>query len=241
MDLPEPLHSWNLSPEDAVRLQKELAEKIRLTPLPKFPATIAACDVSFDLGSPTLFAALVVMDSESLEVIEKVTVREEIRFPYVSGLLSFRELPVVLKAFAALQHEPDLIICDGQGIAHPRRLGIATHLGLWLQRPTIGSAKSLLCGKHGELGDERGATSPLVHRRETVGYAVRSRSGVSPIYVSPGHLCSLEDAVKVVMSVTRKYRLPDPIRFVHKLSNEARVSSHDSSSSPSSPLEAPLH
>lgn len=228
MELPSTgLHPWDLSPEEAVRLQKELASTIQLRPLASFPKTIAACDVSFDLGSPTLFAAIVLMETESLRVLEEVTVREEVHFPYVSGLLSFRELPVVLKGLAALQNSPDLILCDGQGIAHPRRMGIATHLGLWLQRPTIGSAKSLLCGKHGELGEERGATSPIVHRREVVGYAVRTRSRVSPVYVSPGHLCSLEDAVKIVLAVTSKYRIPDPIRFVHKLSNEARVRSHE--------------
>jgi deoxyribonuclease V len=148
----------------------------------------------------------------------------EARFPYVPGLLSFREAPAVLDAFRRLQTRPDVVLCDGQGTAHPRRMGLACHLGLWLNVPTIGCAKSRLCGTYDEPGPARGDRSPLVDRCEVVGAVVRTRARVNPVYVSPGHLCDLESAVEIVLASTPKYRLPLASRLAHDRVNELRRS-----------------
>lgn len=219
------LHAWDISPTEAVALQKELASRVLLKPLPATCNLIAACDVSHDIGGETLFAAIVVMDRRDFSVVEEVTVTAKVTFPYVPGLLSFRELPVLLQGFAQLNVKPDLVLCDGQGIAHPRRLGIASHLGLWLNVPTIGSAKNILCGKYEEPGVSKGSKSPMIHHKETIGYAVRSRDKVKPIFISPGHLADLNESVDMVLSLTDKYRIPVPIRYVHNLSNAVRKES----------------
>lgn len=219
------LHAWDISPTEAVALQKKLASSVVLQPLPKECNLIAATDVSFDVGGETLFAAIVVLDRRDYSVVEEVTVQDKVTFPYVPGLLSFRELPILIKGFAQLQVKPDLVICDGQGIAHPRRLGIASHLGLWLNIPTIGSAKNILCGAYDEPENPKGSRSPIIHHKEVIGYALRSRDRVKPIYVSPGHLADLESSVTMVLSLTDKYRIPIPIRHVHNLSNAVRKES----------------
>jgi deoxyribonuclease V len=219
------LHPWDISPTEAIALQKELASRVVLQPLPSVCNLIAACDVSNDVGGDTLFAAIVVLDRRDFSVIEEVTVQGKVGFPYVPGLLSFRELPLLVRGFAQLQVKPDLVICDGQGIAHPRRLGIASHLGLWLNIPTIGSAKNILCGKYEEPGIAKGSKSPIIHHKQTLGYAVRSRDKVKPIFISPGHLADLESSVEMVMGLTDKYRIPVPIRHVHNLSNAVRKES----------------
>lgn len=219
------LHPWDISPTEAVALQKELASRVVLQPLPSACHVIAACDVSNDVGGDTLFAAIVVMDRRDFSVIEEVTVQDKVGFPYVPGLLSFRELPLLVQGFAQLKVKPDLVICDGQGIAHPRRLGIASHLGLWLNIPTIGSAKNILCGTYEEPGIAKGSKSPIIHQKQTIGYAVRSRDKVKPIFISPGHLADLDTSVDMVMSLTDKYRIPVPIRHVHNLSNAVRKES----------------
>lgn len=215
-------HNWDLTPAQAVQLQKQLAGSIELRRPSAKIQKIAACDVSFDRGGEYLFAAVAVFDAESLELLDEVSVIEAAVFPYIPGLLSFRELPAVLKGFEEIRVVPDLVICDGQGIAHPRRLGIASHLGLWLNIPTIGSAKSVLCGKYDEPDEERGSRSPMFHHNEIIGYALRTRKGVKPVFVSPGHLCDLDSATDIILKLSKKYRLPDPIRYVHNLSNHAR-------------------
>lgn len=219
------LHPWDISPTEAIALQKELASRVVLQPLPSACNLIAACDVSNEIGGDTLFAAIVVLDRRDFSVVEEVTVQDKVSFPYVPGLLSFRELPLLVQGFAQLKVKPDLVICDGQGIAHPRRLGIASHLGLWLQIPTIGSAKNILCGKYEEPDAIKGSKSPIVHHKQIIGYAVRSRDKVKPIFISPGHLADLESSVDMVMSLTDKYRIPVPIRHVHNLSNAVRKES----------------
>lgn len=216
------LHTWDLSPTEAVALQRDLANRVKLQPLPPNCRLLAACDVSFDVGGEILFAAIAVMDRKDFSVVEEVTIWDRITFPYIPGLLSFREIPILLKGFAQLRTRPDLILCDGQGIAHPRRLGIASHLGLWLGIPSIGSAKNILCGRYKEPDAERGAKSPIIHHKEIIGYALRSRSKVKPIFVSPGHLCDLESSVDTVLSLLDRYRIPVPIRHVHNLSNAVR-------------------
>ena len=216
-------HRWDLTPTEAVALQRELAAAVdTTTPLPDAWKTLAAVDVSFDRGGDTLYAAVVVVEAGSFALVERVGVASPARFPYVPGLLSFREAPAVLEAFAKLKAKPDLVLCDGQGTAHPRRLGIACHLGLWLDRPTVGCAKSLLCGTYDEPGPRRGDRSPLLHRDEVIGAVVRTRDNVAPLFVSPGHRCDLESAVALVLATTRKLRLPVPTRMAHDYVNQVR-------------------
>src|SRR5918911_4995591 len=191
----EQLHDWTMTPKEAVELQRSLRERVRLQPLKKRIETIAGADISFNKFSPVVYAGLVVMRLPSLEVIEEVGVVSETEFPYVPGLLSFRESPSVLEAWAKLKTEPDAVMFDGQGIAHPRRVGIACHVGLIIKRPTLGCAKSVLVGKYEEPGEERGAWSPMVDKGETVGAALRTKTRVQPIYVSPGHLIDLAGAI----------------------------------------------
>ena len=215
-------HPWDLSPSAARVLQAELAGVVdTTTPLTPW-RTLAAADVSFDRGSEVLYAAVVVVAAETFEVIERVGLESPARFPYVPGLLSFREAPALLEAFDRLKARPDVVLCDGQGIAHPRRLGIGSHLGLCLDLPTVGCAKSRLCGHYDEPGPDWGDRSPLIDRGEVVGAVLRTRAKVAPLFVSPGHRCDLESAVELVLATTRKYRLPLPARMAHEYVNEVR-------------------
>jgi deoxyribonuclease V len=212
----------NLTPAEARLEQSKLASLIDLsTPLPPWK-TLAAADVSFDRGSDVLYAAVVVVQADSFEVIERVGLEAPAEFPYVPGLLSFREAPALLEAFQRLKTRPDIVLCDGQGIAHPRRLGIASHLGLCLDLPTVGCAKSRLCGRYDEPGPKRGDRSPLTDKGEVIGAVLRSRDRVAPLFVSPGHRCDLASAVGLVLATTRKYRLPIPSRMAHEYVNEVR-------------------
>lgn len=218
----EPRHAWDLSAREARALQEELRAEVQTgVPLGDW-RTLAAADVSYDRGSPMLYAAVVVVERGTWAVKTRVGVAGPSSFPYVPGLLSFRELPAVLEAFERLEEAPDVVLCDGQGIAHPRRLGIASHLGLWLKVPTIGCAKSRLCGTYEEPGPDRGDRSLLHDRDEVIGSVLRTRAKVKPLYVSPGHLCDLESAEAVVMETTGRLRLPTPARMAHAYVNEIR-------------------
>lgn len=216
------LHDWNVSRREAVELQKSLRERVRLAPLARPIKTIAGTDISFNKFSTTLYAGIVVLSLPSLEVIEEVGVVSETAFPYVPGLLSFRETPPVLEAWARLKTEPDAVMFDGQGLAHPRRVGIACHVGLLIERPTLGCAKSVLVGKYEEPGRERGAWSPMIDKGETVGAALRTKNNVQPIYVSPGHLIDLEGAIGLTLACDGGYRQPEPTRLAHHLVNALR-------------------
>jgi deoxyribonuclease V len=217
------LHSWDVTPEEAIRLQRELAPHVvcRDTRL-RMPQVIAGMDVSYDKGSPWIYAAIVVLRLPDLVEVETAGVRTRAGFPYVPGLLSFREGPAGLLAWARLTTRPDCLICDGHGLAHPRRLGLASHFGLWVYLPTIGCAKSLLVGTHAPLGATRGSTAELVHDGTVVGAAVRTRDGVSPVFVSVGHRTSLAAAVRTVLLCAPRYRVPEPIRRAHALVNRLR-------------------
>jgi deoxyribonuclease V len=218
----EQLHDWNVTPREAVELQKSLRERVRLQPLRKKIKTIAGADISFNKFSPVVYAGLVVLSLPSLEIIEEVGVVSETKFPYVPGLLSFRETPSVLEAWAKLKTEPDAVMFDGQGIAHPRRVGIASHVGLLINRPTLGCAKSVLVGKFEEPGRERGSWSEMIDKSEVVGAALRTKANVSPVYVSPGHLIDLEGAVSLALECDGGYRQPEPTRRAHLLVNALR-------------------
>ncbi len=217
-----PNHSWRLDPAAARDLQRELAGRVIADrPLGRH-ATVGGADVSFNKYSSTLFAAVVVLRADTLEEIDRAGVVAEATFPYIPGLLSFREAPPVLEAFARLSVKPDILICDGQGIAHPRRLGLASHLGIWLGIPTIGCAKSHLFGDFDEPGPTRGQWSPMTDGEATIGAVLRTRDRVKPLFVSPGHLCDLPGAIAAVLAATPRYRLPVTTRMAHDFVNELR-------------------
>lgn len=215
-----PLHPWNLTPAEAIALQKQLAAQVR-TDVPIDLAAVrfvAGVDVSVKPnadGLVTSQAAVVVLTFPELEVVEVVLRHMPTPFPYIPGLLTFREGPVLEMAFGDLQQTPDVFLFDGMGIAHPRRIGIATHMGLWLQRPALGVGKTRLVGEYMEPPDERGAWAPLRHRGETIGAILRTREHTNPVYISPGHLIDLPGALAVVMACTGRFRLPVPIRAAH--------------------------
>ncbi len=220
----EQLHEWNLTPHEAVELQKQLRERVRIAPLTRKIETVAGADISFNKFSPVMYAGVVVLSLPTLEVVEEVGVVSETQFPYVPGLLSFRESPLVLEAWAKLQTEPDAVMFDGQGIAHPRRVGIASHVGLLINRPTFGCAKSVLVGKYEEPLAARGAWTPLIDpkNKETVGAALRTKTNVQPIFVSPGHLIDLAGAIELTLACDGGYRQPEPTRRAHHLVNALR-------------------
>ncbi|GAB4326332.1 MAG: deoxyribonuclease V [Leptolyngbyaceae cyanobacterium] len=221
------LHDWNLTPEAAIALQQKLRDRVVLTDQFGEVRYVAGVDVGFEAGGTVTRAAVAVLSLEDLQLQDRAIARRPTEFPYIPGLLSFREVPAVLDALEKLQIEPDLILCDGQGIAHPRRFGIACHLGVLIDRPTIGVAKSLLVGYHAELPEQRGSWQPLIHKGETVGVALRTRPGTKPVYISPGHRISLETAIAYVMRCTTKYRLPETTRHAHKLASGPAIDAEE--------------
>ena len=200
-------------------LQAELAARVVREDAVREVRRVAGVDVGFEEDGKVTRAAVAVLDFPGLALAERVVVREPTRFPYIPGLLSFREAPAVLAAFERLRAVPDVILYDGQGIAHPRRFGIASHVGLLLDAPTIGVAKTRLVGEHRRLPERKGAWVPLVDRGETVGAVLRTRAGVTPLYVSIGHRVSLEGAIRWVMACTTRYRLPETTRCAHHLAS----------------------
>ena len=221
-------HPWDLSTSEARKLQAELAARVDVaTSLAKWDV-IAAADVSMGRYDRDLAAAVVVVRADTLEVIERAGVVRRITFPYVPGLLSFREAPALLEVFATRIRTPfDVVLCDGQGIAHPPRLGIASHLGLWLDRPTIGCAKSRLFGEFEEPAPGRGSRTDLRTDDEKIGEVVRTRDRIAPLFVSPGHKCDFASATAVVLATSGKYRLPGPARLAHEFVNEVRLGGRD--------------
>jgi deoxyribonuclease V len=217
-----PLHSWDVPRDEAAALQRELASRIDTrTPLTRCDL-IAGADVSYDRFSDTMFAGVVVLRMPDLAVVEKQGAVRETTFRYYPGLLSFREAPALLEAFAKIESEPDAVMLDGQGIAHPRRLGLASHVGLWLDRPCLGCAKSRLTGRFEHPDRTAGSVASLVDRGEVVGYVVRTKTGVQPVFVSPGHRIDLASAKDLVLGTCRGYRLPEPTRQAHLHVNALR-------------------
>jgi deoxyribonuclease V len=210
-----PRHSWSVTPEEAVALQRELRGQIVADRPLDLDAIGLVAGVDVSVKNDRSQAAVVVATYPEFRVVETVRAQQPTPFPYIPGLLSFREGPVLEEAFARLNTEPDVFLFDGMGIAHPRRCGIACHLGLWLERPTIGCGKTLLSGRYQDLGDEKGSAAPLVHRGETIGVALRTRTGTNPMFISPGHLADIPSAAELVLRCAPKYRLPEPIRLAH--------------------------
>jgi deoxyribonuclease V len=219
-DETRPLHRWDLTQAEAIELQKELAHRvIRTDDFPQPVRSVAGIDLGYDVAADTSRAVVAVLEFPGLEVIEIQEALMPIQFPYIPGLLSFREIPVVIEATGKLENIPDLILYDGVGIAHPRRFGIASHVGVVTDIPTIGVAKSLLTGNYEGLGEERGSTAPIMSAGEVIGMALRTRPGVKPVFVSIGHRISLETAVDFVLRCTTKYRLPETTRLADKLAS----------------------
>src|SRR5437870_4829009 len=216
------LHTWDLVPTEAVALQRTLARRVKTrTPLGRCEL-IAGADVSYNRFSPVFYAAVVVLNASDWSIVEAQSIVGESAFPYVPGLLTFREAPILLRAFAKLRHRPDLVMIDGQGFAHPRRIGIASHMGLWLGIPTIGCAKTRLVGTHDEPGPRAGDWVSLLNKEEVIGRVVRTKLRTNPLYISIGHKIDLASAVKLVLKACQGYRLPEPTRQAHLHVNELR-------------------
>lgn len=212
-------HSWNLDPAEAIALQQKLRHYIVTDDRLGSVQQVAGVDVGFEDNFSITRAAVVVLSYPELELLEKSIARRPTTFAYVPGLLSFREIPAVLEALEKLSTRPDLLICDGQGIAHPRRMGIAAHLGLITDMPAIGVAKTRLCGTHGRVPDRKGEWTPLRDGDEIIGAVLRTREGVKPVFVSPGHRISLETAIDYVMGCVTRYRLPETTRRADRLAS----------------------
>ncbi|RJP14521.1 MAG: endonuclease V [Candidatus Abyssobacteria bacterium SURF_5] len=231
------LHKWKVTYREAAAIQNSLRERIDFSPLRRSPKTVAGADVAYDKKTDVLFAAIVVIRLPSLEVIEETVVEGKTSFPYIPGLLSFREAPIVAKAFKQLTVSPDALICDGQGIAHPRGFGLASHLGVLLDIPSVGCAKSRLIGTYREPGPNRGnftllkreksvstdeITNSVYQPPETIGAVVRTRAGVKPVFVSVGHRIDLRGAIRLVLRCCNGCRIPEPTRRAHILVNTAK-------------------
>lgn len=214
--------TWPATYREAVALQETWRERVSLSPLPQPPRAVAGVDAAYEGPRGRVFGAAVLFSYPELEPLEEAGAAMDCPFPYIPGLLSFREIPVLLKALSRLRRPPDLILADGQGIAHPRGLGLASHLGVLVNLPVIGVAKSRLVGEGEEPGREAGAWRPLFLQGRTVGLILRTQTGRRPLYVSPGHLVSLEDCREIVLGCVRRYRIPEPLRAADRLSRRLR-------------------
>ena len=214
-----PLHSWPDSTAEAKAIQEKFRDKVITSNQLKRVNNVAGIDIGFEDNGNITRAAIAVLSFPELEIVEQQVVRDKTRFPYVPGYLSFREVPAALIAFDKLKIIPDLLLCDGQGLAHPRRFGLACHLGLWTGIPSIGVAKSRLIGTHRDVGTKKGSWQALMDGDETIGAVLRTRSNVSLVFVSIGHKVDLQTAIDYTLRCTTKYRLPETTRWAHKLAS----------------------
>lgn len=216
---------WSLSPKEAIAFQNKWRHKVAIEKLSRPIRYIGGADISFNKFSNKVYAGIIVLNYKTLEEVHRSELVDETTFPYIPGLLSFRECPSLLNVWQNLRIKPDVLIMDGQGLAHPRRFGIACHFGVITDTPTIGCAKSILVGKHAVLANKKGATAELMDNKEKIGTALRSRDNVKPVFVSPGHKISFEDCYKIIMHCTSKYRIPEPTRKAHIMVNKLRKAS----------------
>ena len=214
-------HRWDVSPREAVAIQRDLAAEVRQEPLPSPIETIAGIDVS--IRGNLAQAAVVVLRFPALEVVDRAVWRGEVPFPYVPGLLSFREMPLILPALERLTVRPDVLVTDSHGLAHPRRFGLACHLGVLLDRPAFGIAKSLFVGTFEDPESEKGSRAALVDKKtgEVLGAVLRTRTNVKPVYVSVGHRITLKEAVDLALACAPRYKIPEPTRQAHLLSRDS--------------------
>lgn len=222
MKLPPPRHRWRLSPRRAIAVQRRLAARVQIEPFRGEARFIAGLDAAFSVDGAFCLGAVVLWNMTERRVVEERVARRRLQFPYVPGLLSFREAPALLEALRRLDTPPDVLMCDGHGLAHPRRFGIACHLGVLCDLPAIGCAKSRLVGEHAELARARGASVPLRHKLEIVGSVLRTRPGIRPVYVSVGHRIDLAGAQEIVLACTVRFRLPEPTRLADQLAARAK-------------------
>ena len=213
------LHPWNVSPKEAIEIQKGLRSRLEIKELAGTIRYVAGADVSFSRKRDIIWAGIVVFGYPEFKKVEEKWITGRANFPYIPGLLSFRELPLLMEVFNRLETDPDLILCDGQGIAHPRGLGLASHLGLLLDTPTIGCAKSRLVGEFSDVGEKRGSYAHLWCKGHVVGAVLRTRQGVKPVFISPGNKITLDESLKMVLHCCGKYRIPEPTRQAHLLVN----------------------
>jgi deoxyribonuclease V len=208
-------HPWRVSHRQALEIQSGLARRVEIRAPDRPIRLVAGCDVAYSAATHRMYAAVVVVHLPDLAVVDSACATRLARFPYLPGLFSFRELPPLMAALARLRARPDALMFDGHGLAHPRRCGLACHAGVLFGIPALGVAKSILVGLHGTLGVKRGSTAALVDRGETVGCALRTRDGVRPVYVSPGHLLDMESSAALALGTARGVRLPEPVRLAH--------------------------
>ena len=216
------METQNLTEAEALKIQKELIGKIKLQPLQKDIKYIAGTDIAYNKTSDTIYTGIIILDFENLEIVARSTVTDKVPFPYIPGLLSFREIPSYLKAWKQLKIKPDVIVTDGHGIAHPRKIGVACHLGILTQTPSIGVGKKILIGHYDDLESPKGSFAPLIKDSETIGYAFRGGDGLKPVFVSPGHLCDFESALKIMKKCAVGYRIPEPTRQADMMVNALR-------------------
>jgi len=218
------LHTWDVTPREAVKIQRTLCGKLRLgeRDFSGHFRYVGGADISYTRGDDRFFAAVVILEWPSLRTAEEATHAEKVTFPYVPGLLSFREGPPLIRAFEKLKRVPDVVLFDGQGIAHPRGLGLASHMGLILNVASVGCAKTKLIGEHGEVGKDVGDYANLVFEGRAVGAVVRTKERVKPIYVSQGHRVGLGQSIRIALSCCKGYRIPEPVRQAHLLVNRMR-------------------
>ncbi|MGD8913080.1 MAG: deoxyribonuclease V [Candidatus Thiodiazotropha sp.] len=212
-------HTWNLTPSEAIELQNNLKRQVIDQTCFDALQRVAGVDVGFEAQGSITRAAVVVLSYPELQPLETSIAKIPTSFPYIPGLLSFREVPAILQAVSKLQQSPDIFLCDGQGMAHPRRFGLACHLGVYTDIPSVGVAKTRLLGHHAALAQEKGSWVPLIHKDETIGAVVRTRSGVKPLYISVGHKISLPRAIELVLGCTTRYKLPETTRAAHRLAS----------------------
>jgi len=224
MKIPLVPHSWSLTPRQAIALQRKLARRVCVVKRAGELRFIAGLDAAFSADGKRCLAAVVLWDRVELRTVEQQTAARKLTFPYIPGLLSFREAPALLAALRKLRRTPDALMCDGQGLAHPRRLGIASHIGILCGLPTVGCAKSRLCGEHTEPAWARGSVAPLTDGNEQIGEVLRTQDGVKPVYVSVGHLCDLANARELVLACATRFRLPEPTRLADRLVGEFKRS-----------------
>lgn len=213
---------YYITPEEAVQEQHKLRQKTTIEPLPKEIKTIAGADISFNRGSDILYAGFVVLRLPDLQAVAQSLARKEVYFPYIPGLLAFREIPALMKAWNQLPEKPEVVIVDGHGIAHPRRMGIATHFGVLAGQPAIGCAKKILTGTYDEPDTSQGSYQYIVDGEEKIGMAYRSRTNVNPIFISPGHRVSFDDTQRIIEKCLTGYKLPETTRQAHQAVNKFR-------------------
>lgn len=212
----------NIVLPEATRIQHELRSKLDTDERDLNITTIAGADISLNLHSTTIYAGIILLSFPRLLPIAYSLVKDETSFPYIPGFLAFREVPALVKVWEQMERKPDIVVVDGHGIAHPRRMGIAAHFGTLTGQPSMGCAKNILCGKYDAPGMEMGASSPIYDKQELVGYAFRSKAKTAPVYVSPGYGLGVQNSLQIIRQCTGKYRLPEPTRLAHELVNRFR-------------------